>query len=387
MMTKHLLTAALATLIVTAGGPGLSAQRGQGPQGPPPGNARLSGTYELDTARSADPQRTAQNATRSLPPGVRDRTYQNLLVRIDPPRVLSIEIRGRQVTIESTRGPRSAFDADGRSQREQGPDGRLVTTRAEISGNQMQVSTTSGNRASDYVVTFESLNNGADLRVTRHLDDNNLPRPITIQSYYMRSMPQARWDVYQPTYERWAGRSGHVSEGALVPQGSHLIASLDTPLSMRNSRHGEPFVMTVRGPWSFQGARITGVISRLNQGRDGRNNGDIGVDFQSIEYRGRTYEFDAVLDTMRLPDGTILRMNADGDLRERNRGEAAVQGVTIGAAVGAIIGALAGGGKGAVVGAAIGGTGGIILSQGHEQLDLPRGADVTLTALAPYRGR
>jgi hypothetical protein len=145
--------------------------------------------------------------------------------------------------------------------------------------------------------------------------------------------------------------------------------------------------MTVRGPWSFQGARITGVISRLNQGRDGRNNGDIGVDFQSIEYRGRTYEFDAVLDTMRLPDGTILRMNADGDLRERNRGEAAVQGVTIGAAVGAIIGALAGGGKGAVVGAAIGGTGGIILSQGHEQLDLPRGADVTLTALAPYRGR
>jgi outer membrane lipoprotein SlyB len=55
--------------------------------------------------------------------------------------------------------------------------------------------------------------------------------------------------------------------------------------------------------------------------------------------------------------------------------------------VGAIIGAMAGGGKGAAIGAVIGGTGGVILSQGHEQLELTRGTEVTLTVVSSYRGR
>jgi outer membrane lipoprotein SlyB len=91
-----------------------------------------------------------------------------------------------------------------------------------------------------------------------------------------------------------------------------------------------------------------------------------------------------VLNTIRLSDGTLLRLNDEGDVRESSGGHT-VRNAAIGAAVGAVIGAVIGGGKGAAIGAAGGGVGGVILSRGHEQLDVPRGAEVTLTAVSPYR--
>jgi hypothetical protein len=171
----------------------------------------------------------------------------------------------------------------------------------------------------------------------------------------------------------------------MVPDGIRLAATLDTPMSMRNSRNGEPFTLTVRSPGEFQGARIDGVISRVNGYRQDRNNQDLRVDFQTIQMRGRSSPFDGYLNTVRLPDGTLLRVDGDGDVREGNGRDATLQNGAIGAAIGAIIGSIAGGGKGAAVGAVVGGTGGVILSQGHEQLDLRPGSEVTLTAVTRYR--
>ncbi len=108
---------------------------------------------------------------------------------------------------------------------------------------------------------------------------------------------------------------------------------------------------------------------------------DMRVDFRTIQMRGRSSEFGAELRTMRLADGTILRVNDESDTRGVRLDSTAAQNGAIGATVGAIIGALAGGGKGAAVGALVGGAGGVILSQGHEQLDFQPGAEVTLTTL------
>ena len=274
------------------------------------------------------------------------------------------------------------FDADGRTQRERGPNGRTVSTRAEMSGDRkLTVTTNGGGRGSDFSVTFESLSNGDALRVTRRLDDDNLPRAVTVQSYYRRAEASPRWDVYRP------GRDYGSDYGSmLVPDGTPLLVTMDTPLSMRTSRNGEPFTMSVRGPGEFQGARIDGVVSRVNAYGESGNGRDLRVDFQTIDLRGRSSGFDAVLETVRLPDGTLLRVNAEGTVRDANSGDTTLRNGGIGAAVGAIIGALAGGGRGAVVGAVVGGAGGVILSQGHEQLDLPRGTQVTLTAVTGYRG-
>ncbi len=389
-------TAGWATLaVLTAGSLSLTAQQ---PRDFDRTNARLTGTYELESTRGGNAQRAAETATRSLPPGQRDRVYQHLLARLEPPQRLSIDRDGRTITMASSRGPRSVFDADGRTQSERGPNGQMINTRAELFGDQLRVSTSGGSRGSDFSVTFESLNNGSVLRVTRRLDDEDLARPVTIQSYCRRTSVAARWDVYGPGpwfgrgSDRGRGRSGSGS-AIVVPDGTRLLATLDTPVSMRSSRNGEPFTMTVRSPGEFQGARIDGVVARINAYRDGENGQDMRMDFRTIEFRGRSADFDAYLNTIRLPDGTILRVDDEGDVRDRddNRGGDAVRNGAIGVGVGAIIGAIAGGGKGAAIGAVVGGVGGVgggaILSRDHGQLDLPRGAGSSSTTPCCRRRR
>ena len=380
-------TVGLASLaILTVGCLSVTAQQ---PQKRSAANARMSGTYQLEGTRSADPRRAAETATHSLPPGQRDRAYRSLLSRLEPPQTLSIDCSGRTVSIASSLGPRSSFDADGRSQSERGENGQMVTTRAEIKGDQLTVSTSGGNRDSDFSVTFESQDHGDSLLVTRHLDGAGLSRPVTIQSYYRRTANTPRWDVYQNEYDPWYDvprRRDASRPQILVPDGTRLLATLDTPLSMRTSRSGDPFTMTVHSPSEFQGARIDGVISRVDASRENGNGQDLRVDFRTIELRGRSFEFAALLNSIRLADGTWLRVDPEGDVRGVDHGNPTIRNGAIGVAVGAIIGALAGGGKGAAIGAVVGGTGGVILSQGRGELDLPRGADVTLTALTGERG-
>jgi hypothetical protein len=172
----------------------------------------------------------------------------------------------------------------------------------------------------------------------------------------------------------------------IVPDGTRLLATLDTPVSMRTSQNDQPFTMTVRSPAEFQGARIDGVISRLTADRDAENGRGLRLDFRTIALGGRSSEFDALLNTVRLSDGTLLRIDDEGEVQDGNRSTTTIRNGAIGLAVGAIVGALAGGGKGAAVGAVVGGAGGVIFSRGHEQLDLARGTDVTLTSVSTSRG-
>ena len=231
------------------------------------------------------------------------------------------------------------------------------------------------------------MNNGNRLRVTRRMDDEELARPVTIQSDYRRTSTTPRWDLYASRRGNDPAQSAGRGSGLpwIVPDGTRLQTTLDTPVSMRTSRNDEPFTMTVSSPAELRGARIDGVISRVSAHRDAENGRDMQFDFRTIELRGRSSEFDALLNTVRLSDGTLLRVDDDGNVQDENRGNTTIRNGAIGVAVGAIIGAVAGGGKGAAAGAVVGGAGGVILSQGREQLDLPRGTDVALTAVS--RGR
>lgn len=365
--------------VLTAASASVSAQYGQPRRGGPPSVA-MSGTYELEAMRGDDAQRAAQRATRGLPQPRRDRAYQNLLSRLQPPALLAIERRGPTITISSSNGPRTTFDADGRPRSEPGPNGRETTTRAGFTGNRLSVSTT-GNRSTDFLVTFEPLNNGKGLLVTRRLDSEDLRQPVTVRSYYRRVADQPRWDVYAP--EPFHGRRDRPRLFTL-PEGTRMVAVLDTPLGTRTSRDGERFSMTVRGPAEYRDAHIEGVVARVTpygQGRDA----DLQIDFDTIRLRdGRTAEFDAVLDTVRTPGGETLRVDASGNVPERGRTGATVAQGAVGATLGAIIGAVAGGGKGAAIGAFVGGAGGVILAQNHEQhLELPPGTLITIVVTPP----
>jgi hypothetical protein len=346
------------------------------------GDVRLSGTYELESTRGDDPQRAADEATRGLREPQRDRVYRRMLARLEPPSTLSIERRGPTVTMASSTGPRTTFDTDGRVRTEQAPNGRTISTHAEIAGERLSVST-NGSRGSDYLVSFEPLGRGDGLRVTRRFDNEELRQPITLQSYYRRVSLEPRWDLYTSDNQEPAGAD------FVVPDGTRVVATVDTRLSTRASRIGERFTMTVRSPLEFEGARIDGVVSQVNTYSSSRRAVDMRVNFEAIRLRdGRTSEFGAILRSIQTPDGDPVRVDPEGGVRDSGGGaDEKIQHGAVGAAIGAVIGAIAGGGKGAAVGAVVGGAGGAILTaDGRDALDLEPGTEVTLTATAPrYR--
>ena len=162
--------------------------------GPVYGTSRLTGTYRLDPAQSDDPGQAANQATLAI--GVRDRQRlrDQLAARLESPDEIAIELRGRDVTLASSRAPQISFTADGVERVETGPNGRTMRARATLTGDQLIVSST-GDRATEFNVTFNPIDNGRRLSVTRRVYVQNLARPVVVQSTYNRTSDVARFDI------------------------------------------------------------------------------------------------------------------------------------------------------------------------------------------------
>jgi hypothetical protein len=112
----------------------------------------------------------------------------------------------------------------------------------------------------------------------------------------------------------------------------------------------------------------------------------MALSFERIRMRnGRTYPFSGVIDGVRTADGDTIRVDSEGAVEGDSQTTRTVQRGAIGAGIGAVIGAITGGGQGAAIGAAIGAGGGAgtVMIQGRDQLDLPRGTEVTITSGTP----
>jgi hypothetical protein len=353
------------------------------PRVPSPGPdyyVRWSGTYQLDHTRSDNAARVADQATRGLDAAQRQRAQQNLTNRLEAPEYLALDRNGRTISIASSTAPRSTFDIDGQARTERSPAGAPITVRASFYGDQLMVTTT-GSRGHDYTVTFEPLDGGRTLRVTRQLDVASLNQPVHADAFYHRTADQPQWNLYHGPVDL-----GPV-EGYPVPDRTVLTARLNMPLGNRTSHQGDRFTLTVSEPAAFRGAEINGIVSKVNaSNHPGRF--DLIFDFDRIRLRdGRTGDFEGVLSQVRTPEGTVIAIDTEGVVRvDDGRGDEAFQRGTIGAAFGAIIGAIAGGGKGAAIGAAVGaGAGaGSVYAEGHD-LYLPPGTQVTVIATTPRR--
>jgi uncharacterized protein YcfJ len=113
------------------------------------------------------------------------------------------------------------------------------------------------------------------------------------------------------------------------------------------------------------------------------------MDFDTIRLRdGSSYRFAGILETVRTPNGDVVRVDNEGAVRDTDQTNKTVTRTAIGTAVGALIGAIAGGGKGAAIGAIVGaGAGaGSVYVQGRNDLDLNAGTEVTVRATGPTRG-
>ena len=356
-------------------------------QGGYPGRADLTGTFRISSSQSDDARRAVDNATRNLSMAERQRVYDSLLRRLDPPQMLAIDRRGTSVTIASTRAPQISFVADGREHVETTQSGRTIRVRAQLSGDQLSISR-SGDRADDFNVNFDLVDGGRRLLVTRTLYSDRISQPVTVKSYYDRTSDVAQLNVYDTNRENstGGGYSDEVTGSFVIPNGTELIAVLDTDLSTQNANDGQRFTMTVRSPGQYQGARIEGYVAGVN--RSGRVTGrsEITLDFDRIRLRdGRTYRFAGILEQVRTPNGDVVRVDNEGAVRDSDQTNKTVTRTAIGSAVGAIIGAIAGGGKGAAIGAVIGaGAGaGSVYVQGRDDLVLTTGTEVTVRATGP----
>jgi hypothetical protein len=355
-------------------------------------DARLTGTFRLDPSRSDDPRVQAQNAVRSVRWSDRQRVLESLSQRLTPPDSLAIQRRGNQVTIASTRAPQIDFTADGTTRTEQTPNGRTVRVSANLSGDQLMVSTT-GNTGNDFNVTFRPIDNGRSLEVTRRISDVSLNVPVTVRSVYTRTADVAQFDVYQgggygnnPNGGSYPTTTTTASGQFIVPDGATLVATLDNNLSTSTANEGDTFSMTVREPAQFAGARIDGHVSSIS--RSGRVSGRSSLTFNFDRITtsdGRSYAFSGFVDTVRATNGETVRVDNEGTVQDSNQTTRTEQRAAIGTGIGAIIGAIAGGGKGAAIGAILGaGAGaGSVYAQGRDDLNLTSGSEVTIRASSP----
>ncbi|HZH33025.1 MAG TPA: YMGG-like glycine zipper-containing protein [Pyrinomonadaceae bacterium] len=345
----------------------------------------LTGTYRLNVAQSEDPRREAQLATNGLPMRDRRRTLDTLIARLESPTELAIERRGDNVTIASTRAPQINFVADGTERTERGANGNTIRARAAFYGDQLTVSS-AGDLNNDFAVTFDPLNNGRRLQVTRRISMSNLNAPVVVRSIYDRTADTARFDVYQGGATYPTSTAGVGSDEYIITNGTTLIATLNNDLNTRNTREGDRFTMTVREPSQYSGATIEGHVSQV--GRSGRVTGrsQLSMNFDRIRMRdGRTYNFAGFVENVRTANGETVRVDNEGTVQDSNRTDTTVQRTAIGTAVGAIIGAIAGGGKGAAIGAVLGAGGGAgsVYVQGSDDLDLRTGTEVTIRTSGP----
>ncbi|MFY9553290.1 MAG: hypothetical protein WAV20_05965 [Blastocatellia bacterium] len=357
-----------------------------------PGSAaRLSGTFRLNTASSDNARLIVDRAVRSLSYSERQRASEMLLRRVDAPEMLAIDRNGRMITLASSRAPQMTFEADGQEHVEQYPNSqRTSRVIANLVGDQLTI-TSSGDRATDFSVTFDPINNGRQLRVTRRLSSDRLSQEIVVNSIYDQTSNVARWDVYTgtPGYPRNDPRDAGRYTDFIVPDGTVLVARLKETLDTTRVRSGDRFTLDVLSPFEYRDATIEGHVADVN--RSGRVTGraELALNFDSIRLRnGRTGRFEGILESVRTPNNEDLRIDTEGTVAEdKSQTGRTVERAAIGTAIGAIIGAIAGGGKGAAVGAVVGaGAGaGTVFAQGRNDLQLTSGSEITIRATAPNR--
>jgi hypothetical protein len=223
------------------------------------------------------------------------------------------------------------------------------------------------------------------LRVVRRLSSDRLNRTVEVQSVYDRTSDVAQWNVY--TGSSNYPTTGTVTGEFIVPNGTQVVAVLNTNLNTRDLRDGDRFTMTVRSPRDYDGGIIEGYVSNIDRGGRISGRSEMTLNFERIRNPrdNKTYNFAGIVQSVRTVSGDVVNVNNEGNVREDSRTSTTVKRAAIGTAVGALIGAIAGGGKGAAIGAAVGaGAGaGSVYVQGREDVNLQSGTEVTILATGP----
>ncbi len=347
-------------------------------------DTKLTGTYRLNTSQSDNVVDIVDRSTVGYNANQQERVRRNLERRLSSPDTLAIEKRGSQVTIASSTSPQVTFAADGVARTETNNNGRTTKVTATTNYDGIALSY-EGDRANDFYVNFNQLNNG-QLRVVRRVYLENRNETITVASVYDKVNDSANLSsINNQNIGSNNGNNGGIND-FIVANNTTVTAVLRTPISTKATQNGDRFQMEVTSPSQYSGAIIEGRVA--NADRSGRVSGraNVSLEFDTIRLRnGQTYRFAGIVNNLRLANGETVTVNNEGTVRDNNQTTKTITRAGIGAALGALIGAIAGGGQGAAIGAGVGagaGAGSVIL-QGRDDVELGDGTEFTITASAP----
>src|SRR5687767_2297445 len=346
-------------------------------------NGRLTGTYRLDSSRSDNPRDVTNRATQNLSSNQRQTVYDRMIARLESPQMLAIERNNSTLSLASTRAQRTTFEADGVERQEQ-LNGRTSRVTAALRGDQLTVNST-GYRENDFKVTFEPIENGRRLRVTREIFTDRLNQPVIVNSIYDRTSDVAQWNIYNGSVPV-LGNTGTNNGEFIMRDGETVVAVLNNDLTTKHTKQGDRFTMTVREPGEYEGAVIEGTVASVTQSGTLTGRSGMTLNFDTIRLRnGQTSRFAGTLSSVRSANGDTVKVDNEGSAQGDNQTNQTVTRTGVGTAIGAIIGAIAGGGKGAAIGAAIGAAGGAgsVFVTGKESLELPQGTELTIRAGSP----
>lgn len=203
----------------------------------------LTGVYRLDVGGSDKLYSVVSTASSNLPPDEQGRFFDDLTIRLAAPDQLAVERRGFLIDIASSRAPRLSFEADGIERTEQATDGRTIRTRAALLGDQLTV-TTSGTSEDKFSVSFEPIDDGRRLRVTRRIAAAGLNQPVVIRSLYNKVSDIARWSIYGETPPApieppaYTDNSTTIAATNRVPSKSSVLAASEDANALRASLDG-----------------------------------------------------------------------------------------------------------------------------------------------------
>jgi hypothetical protein len=358
----------------------------------------LSGTYELDLARSE----SVDDIIADTRLGSENR--EDLKEKLVAPHQISIDIRGNQVTLSTSNAAPVTITADGRDKIERSPSGKTIRVRATLSGDTLVVSSIGGE--TDYNITFTSISDGRGMKVSRRITTDYLRQTVFAESVYNKTDSVALIGSGGTTYDdddngysdndaasRVPGNSTTRpavirSGNFIVPDGTLVTGRLENEINTRVSQNNDRFRLTVQSPVEFRGAVIEGYISGV--GRSGKVTGrsNVTFNFERITLRdGKIYDFAGSLQGVKDQYGKTVSIDNEGTAKGDDQTRETAKRGGIGAGIGAVIGAIAGGAKGAAIGAVIGAGGGAgsVAVQGRGDVELQVGSTISIISSSPVQ--
>jgi ribosomal protein S8 len=345
-------------------------------------NSGLTGTYRLNLNQSDDVNAVIELSLADVSNNQREKMRENLQRRFAVPDYLAIERLNNMVTLSSSNAEKTTFEATGKTLSERLPNGNKLNTNAAFYGDRLVINS-DGDKSNAFYISFEPVNKGEKLRVTRRLNLEKRDRTVTVVSTYNRTSNVAQWNGYPENNSTVVTTNNNTF---YIPNQTAIKAVLSNNLSTKKTLVGDRFLLTISQPLMYEGAVIEGTVDKVS--RSGRLTGsaELNLNFETIRLpNGRTHRFEALIDKITTQDGKTINIDNEDMVKGSSQTKDTVIRSGIGGIIGAIIGGIAGGGKGAGIGAVIGAGagGGSVLIKGRDDIELFSGTSFEITSSSP----